>query len=221
MRSSSAITMLASSTSRSWTVSSARSSAVTTRSSAPSACTSSLVSSSWKWLRAVSGTLAHLPGDVRLRARVGRVREDLLGVVELDDPPRTVLLVIQLDREERRLVRHARRLLHVVRDDHDRELLLELEHEVLDLAGRDGVERGTGLVHEDHVRVDRQAARDAEPLLLAAGHPEGVGLEPILDLVPERALLERPLDDLVHAALHAEHARAEGDVVVDRLGEGV
>ena len=41
----------------------------------------------WKWVRAVSGTpLPDLPGDVSLRAS-RRVREDLLGVVELDDAP--------------------------------------------------------------------------------------------------------------------------------------
>ena len=99
--------------------------------------------------------------------------------------------------------------------------LLELEHQVLDLAGGDRVERRAGLVHQDHVGLDRQAARDAEPLLLAARHAEGVRLEAVLDLVPERAALQRALDDLVHVALHAEHARAEGDVVVDRLGERV
>ena len=66
-----------------------------------------------------------------------------------------------------------------------------------------------------------ERARDAEPLLLAAGHAEGVGLEPVLDLIPERAAPQGALDDLVHVALHAHHARAEGDVVVDRLRERV
>src|SRR5918999_115104 len=130
IRSSSEMTMLASSTSWCWTVSIARSSALTTMSRPPSACSSSLASSSWKWLRVVSDTLADLAGDVSLRARVGRVGEDLVGVVELDD---------------------AAGLLHVVRDDHDGVLALEIHHEVLDLAGGDRVERGAGLVHEDHV----------------------------------------------------------------------
>ena len=65
------------------------------------------------------------------------------------------------------------------------------------------------------------AAGDAEALLLAAGHAEGVVLEAVLDLVPERAAPQRALDDLVHVALHAEHPRAEGDVVVDGLRERV
>ena len=46
-------------------------------------------------------------------------------------------------------------------------------------------------------------------------------LQPVLDLVPERRPLERPLDALVQVALHAEHPRPERDVVVDRLRERV
>src|ERR687894_141825 len=109
MRSSSEITMLASSTSWCWTVSRARSSASTTMSRPPRACSSSLASSSWKCVRVVPGTLP-----------------DLAGVVELDDAAAAVLVVVQLDGEERGLVGHARRLLHVVRDDHDRVLLLQV-----------------------------------------------------------------------------------------------
>src|SRR5215210_3761574 len=192
MRSSSEITMPASSTSWLTTVSTARSSDVETMSSPPSAIRSSEASSSWKCVRDVSlmvrtlPALADLSGHIRLRARVGGVGEDLLGIVELHHPAGAVLLVgVQLDREEGRLVGHARGLLHVVRHDHDRVLLLELEHQVLDLAGRDRVQGRAGLVHQDHVGLDRQATRDAEALLLAARHAEGVCLQAILDLVPD------------------------------------
>src|ERR687896_2203906 len=129
MRSSSEMTMPASSMSWCWTVSSARSSAATTMSRPPSACSSSPASSSWKCVRVVSDTLADLAGDVSLRARVGRVGEDLVGVVELHDAPGAVLLaLVELDREEGRHVRHAGGLLHVVRHDHDRVVLLQLQH---------------------------------------------------------------------------------------------
>src|SRR5215204_1089459 len=188
MRSSSEMTMLASSTSWCRTVSSARSRALTTMSRPPRACSSSLASSSWNCKRVVSDTLARLPdlaGDVGLRAGVGRVREDLLGVVELHDAPAAVLLVVELDGEERGLVRDPCRLLHVVGHDHDRILLLEVDHEVLDLAGRDRVECRARLVHQDHVGLDGEAARDAEALLLAARHAEGVRLQAVLDLVPQ------------------------------------
>src|ERR687896_1190931 len=127
--------MPASSMSWCWTVSSARSSAATTMSRPPSACSSSWASSSWKCVRVVSDTLADLAGDVSLRARVGGVGEDLLGGLELHDTPGAgPLAPLALDREEGRHVRHAGRLLHVVRHDHDRVVLLQLHHEVLDAA---------------------------------------------------------------------------------------
>ena len=99
--------------------------------------------------------------------------------------------------------------------------LLQLDHQVLDFPGRDRVEGRAGLVHQDHVGLDGDAAGDAEPLLLAAGEAEGVVLEAVLDLVPERRAAQRLLDRLVEVVLAAEDARAEGDVVVDRLRERV
>ena len=44
---------------------------------------------------------------------------------------------------------------------------LELVHQLLDPRRRDRVERRSRLVHQDHVRLDGEAASDAEPLLLA------------------------------------------------------
>ena len=103
----------------------------------------------------------------------------------------------RVEAEEGRLVGDARRLLHVVGDDHDREAAFEAVHQVLDRGGRDRVERRGGLVEQQHVGFDRDRARDAEPLLLAAGEAEGAVLEPVLDLVPERRSAQRPLDPLV------------------------
>src|SRR6478736_10465052 len=113
--------MLASSTSWCWTTSIARSSAWQTRSSPPSAWCSSCASSSWNCCRVVSGiALTDLAGDVGLGALVARVGKDRLGLVELDHPAGAVAVVLELDGEEGGHVRDARRLLHVVRDDHDR-----------------------------------------------------------------------------------------------------
>src|SRR5215217_8437909 len=92
--------------SMSWwcSASSVRSSALTTRSSAPSACASSACSSCRKWIRAGDSAispLADLAGDVVLRALVLRVGEDLAGGGVLDDGARAVLaVVVELDREE-------------------------------------------------------------------------------------------------------------------------
>ena len=48
------------------------------------------------------------------------------------------------------------------------------------------------LVHEDDVRLDRERSRDTQPLLLTAGQAERAVLEPVLHLVPERRLAQRP-----------------------------
>ncbi len=48
-----------------------------------------------------------------------------------------------------------------------------------------------------------------------------LSLQPILDLVPERGARECPLDALVQALLHPQHARPPGDVVVDGLRERI
>ena len=136
-------------------------------------------------------------------------------------PVRRLRRLVELDGEERRHVRHARRLLHVVRDDDDRVALLELHHQVLDPPGRDRVQGGARLVHQQHVGLRGERAGDAQALLLAAGHAERVRLQAVLGLVPQRRAAQGGLDDLVGVALHAHHARPEGDVVVDRLRERV
>ena len=52
--------------------------------------------------------------------------------------------------------------------------------------------------------------------------PRALSLEPVLDLVPERGAAQRRLDALVELAdFDPEIARRPGDVVVDRLREGV
>jgi hypothetical protein len=63
-------------------------------------------------------------------------------------------------------------------------VILELLHEILDAAGGDRIRRRAGFVHEDHVGLDRNAASDAEPLLLASGEAHGGVLQAVLDLVP-------------------------------------
>src|SRR5215212_4460992 len=108
--------------SMSWcsTASSVRSSAWRAISTPPRVWSSSSASCSRKaWRVSIAIPLAELAADVLLGALVARVREDRLG--------RRVLGELSIQHEGRP-VRHARRLLHVVGDDHDRVLLLELEH---------------------------------------------------------------------------------------------
>ncbi len=68
-----------------------------------------------------------------------------------------------------------RRLLHVVGDDHDRHPLLQLADQLLDPQRRDRVERRAGLIHQQHLGVDRERAGDAKALLLSAGEPDARG----------------------------------------------
>src|SRR5208283_5060865 len=106
---------------------------------------------------------AEAAGDVILGTPVGGRGEHLAGGIELDH---------LAEIHEGGVVRHARRLLHVVGDDRDRIVVLEFVDQLLDLGRRDRVERGAGLVEQDHFRLDRHGAGDAQALLLAAGETE-------------------------------------------------
>src|ERR1700704_4561957 len=90
--------------------------------------------------------------DVIPRPGVHRVPKDFLRGVGLDDHARRPVL----GKEEGALLRHPYRLLHVVGDDHDRHGPGELRDRLLDTAGRRGVERRAGLVHEQDVGINGQ-----------------------------------------------------------------
>src|SRR4029453_2041935 len=81
-------------------------------------------------------SLAEPSGDVVLGALVGRLGEDRVGVFELDQQSGPVAGAGGgLGGAERRAARDAGGLLHVVGDDHNRVVPLELLHQVLDAAG--------------------------------------------------------------------------------------
>src|SRR5450432_360246 len=158
--------------------------------------------------------LAKAARDVVFRPLVRRLREEYVSSIELDELTHV---------EEGGVVGDARRLLHVVRHDDDRIVGRDLVDELLDVRRRDGVQRRGRLVHEQHLGLDGERARDAEALLLTARQAEGVVGEAILDLFPQRRLLERALDahrDL-SLVLEAADAQAVGDVLGDGLRERV
>src|SRR5579863_3473761 len=105
-----------------------------------------------------------------------RVLEDDGGVVEFDQ-------VAQ--QEEAGVIGHPRRLLHVVSDDHDGAAALQLENQVFDLGGGDGIQRRARLVEQQHFRIDSQGARNAQALLLAAGKPVSGLVQLVLYLIPQ------------------------------------
>src|SRR6185312_8474361 len=119
--------------------------------------------------------LPELPGHVIFGLALLGAREHLLRGAVLDE---------LAEIEERREVADADRLLHVVGDDDDRVQLLELVDELLDLGGGDGIERRGRLVHEQHLRLDGERARDAQALLLSARQADGAVVEAILHFVP-------------------------------------
>src|SRR5664280_2754315 len=122
---------------------------------------------------------------------------------------------------ERGEVGHARGLLHVVGHDGDRVVVLKFVDQFLDLGGGDRVERRARLVEQDHLRPHRDGAGDAQPLLLAAGEREPIGVELVLALVPQRGALQR----MLHAALQVGFRQplvqpdAEGDILENRHRE--
>src|SRR6185312_10159141 len=142
--------------------------------------------------------------DVVFRPGVTRFGEQHVRAIELDQ-------LAQI--EERRVIGHPRRLLHVVGDDDDRVVLGELVDQLLDVGGGDRIEGRGRLVHQQHLRLDGQRARDAEPLLLSAREAERAVVEAVLDLLPQRGLRERSLDagrDVARVA-EAADAQAVGD----------
>ena len=76
-------------------------------------------------------------------------------------------------------------------------MLESSEISVFDARGGDRVERRGRLVEQQHFRIGREGAGDAEPLLLTAGEPVADVAQPVLHLVPQRGLLQRLLDPLI------------------------
>ena len=110
-----------------------------------------------------------------------------------------------------------------MRDDHDRKILLQLQGEILDLRGGDRVECGGRLIHEQDIRLDGQCTGDAETLLLSTGQTECGFSETILQLIPDRRLTKRGLDDLIELLLVADTVRTwtVGNIVIDRHRERI
>src|SRR5262245_41537640 len=153
--------------------------------------------------------LAEAARDIVLRASIARRGEHLARGIELDQLPKI---------HEGGEVGDARRLLHVVGDDHDRVVLFELVDQLLDFGGRDRVERRTWLVEQYHLWPHRDGARDAQALLLYAGEAQPIGAELVLPLLPAGGTAERGLDPAIQLRPRQLFVEpdAERDVLVDR-----
>jgi len=92
---------------------------------------------------------------------VRRIREDLRRRSDLGD--------LAAPLEDDHLIAELERLVDVVGDEHDclSELALEPEQLTLELGPNDRVDGAERLVHQQDVRVGREPASHADPLLLA------------------------------------------------------
>ena len=108
------------------------------------------------------------------------------------------------------------RLLEVVRDEQHGRVPLggDAQHLVLQRLARHGVERAERLVHQQHGRVLRQAARDLQPLLHAARELRGI----LLGVVGEADLGEQRRDArLPRSAAGTPHRlQRQADIAGDR-----
>src|SRR5580704_19023997 len=96
---------------------------------------------------------AKAAGDVGFRARVGGFREELRRGAKLDD------LAVQQKRSE---IADARGLLHVVSDGDYGAEIFQLDEELFDFRGADGIESRARFVEEEHFGLNGQGVRDAQ-----------------------------------------------------------
>ena len=121
-----------------------------------------------------------------------------------EDPVRSIVLDQAPEPEERRVVRHPGRLLHVVRDDHDGVLLLQLVDQLLDPLRGDGSRADAG---SSISRTSGSTARRGRCTGAAAGRRRArapTALQPVLDFVPQRgapAGSPRPTSSQVRASV--------------------
>jgi hypothetical protein len=99
------------------------------------------------------------------------IGEDLCRRALLDQ----VACPVLTHRQEDRLVGDPCCLLHVVGDDDDGVVLLQLFHQLLDAQRGHRIERRAGFVHQDDVGLDSDRAGDAQALLLPAGERRADG----------------------------------------------
>src|SRR6476619_7506771 len=128
-------------------------------------------------------------GDVILGLLLEGVGKDRVGAAVLDQ-------IAQV--HESRVVGNAGRLLHVVGHDYDRVVAFEFGDQLFDATGGDRIECRRRFVEQEYVRAQRHRTRDAQPLLLPAGQAERALFQLVLHFVPQRGLVQRPFDALLH-----------------------
>ena len=79
-----------------------------------------------------------------------------------------------------------------MRDNHDGELLLQVEDELLNLGSSDWIQSGSRFVHQDNLRLNGDCPGDAQTLLLPAREAQPAGVQTVFDFISKRGLAEAP-----------------------------
>src|SRR6266478_2249214 len=156
--------------------------------------------------------LAEAAGDVGLRARITGGGEELRRGAELDE---------LAGEQESGKVADARGLLHVVGNGDDGAEILQLDEQLFDFGGADGVERRTGFVEKEHFGLDGKGAGDAQALLLAAGKLVGGLVEVVFYFIPEGGVPQAFFDGFGNGGFRAVDPQAIGHVVENGFGERI
>ena len=109
-----------------------------------------------------------------------RFFENLSGQAGFNQPPRS-----SLNPEEDDVLGDPSGLGEVVCDDYDCVAPSETGHQVFHDTSGDRVEGAAGLVEQEDFGFERQGARQAQALLLAAREGESGGVEAVFHFVPQ------------------------------------
>ncbi len=148
--------------------------------------------------------LAHKRAD----KLVGRFREQLVGAGALNDFP----LAEHCD-----AIAKLQRFVDIVAHQHHRflQLALHLQELILDNLAVNRVDRAERLIHQQHRRIRRQRANNADTLLLPAGHLFRVAVEEAFRIQRHhRHQLGRAF--LAARFIPAQHPGHHGDVLFNR-----
>ena len=147
----------------------------------------------------------HVPLEIveQWRVAVARPRQVDLDLLEQPARPRP---------HHQHAIRQHHGLVDVVRDQDQRRprVVPEVEQMVLQVAPREGVERGERLVEQQHFRLRHQRARNRHPLRLPAGQFARPGLA--LSARPTRASARATFSRL---RIRRQVRQAEADIVGD------
>ncbi len=170
--------------------------------------------------RAGNSRLTEFAADIILCVLFFGFIEDLIGIAIFDKITGAPSLS-GVNVKEAGLVGHPLGLLEIVGDDGDGVALLQLQHQLLNPARRDGVEGRTGLVHQQNLRLSGNGAGDAQALLLTSGKRETATVQLVFDFVPQGGLAKGLLNALFPVSLVTVKLQAKGHVPVNAHGKRV